>query len=102
MTISMGFWLDAVQTVAIVLLGLYEVVAARSRATKSAIDRVDGKVEKLEERVIRVEERIPTDQKMAALYQRLGDLEKGISGLTARLESTDKLLQLLHRDRLRE
>lgn len=99
---DMGMVLDALQTVAIILLGIYEVVAARGRATKSAIDRVDGKVVRLEERVTRVEERVPTDQKMAALYERLGRLEIGISSLTAQLGSTDKLLQLLHRDRLQE
>jgi hypothetical protein len=93
----MKFWLDLVQTLAIIVIALWELVAARQRATKAAINRVDEKVDKLEDRVLVVEQRMPTSDRWDQIYTRLGSVEQKMSSLDAKLEATDRLLDILHR-----
>lgn len=121
---ALNFWLHAAELAGIVLLGLMQWAGNRHRATKESIARVEKKGEdhvtglavnvrremakidsRLDEhhsRIIKVEERVPSDDKWKALYDRLGAVERGMTGLSAKLEGTEKLLNILHRDRLRD
>ena len=114
---ALNFWLHVVEMLGIVLLGVMQWLGNRQRATKESINRVesaaqvlvkglsdtvngefksfDARLDEHNDRLIVLEQNMPTDDKWKTLYERLGMLEQGVSGLRSEQKATDRLVHTI-------
>lgn len=104
------FWLDVGQIIAICCLGIYTWWQGKSRATQSAIERVDknqsetsklinDRIESHADRILLVEKRIeslPQDRHISELHEKMNVTNREMGELGSALKSTNSLLNVLH------
>lgn len=101
------FWFDVIVTIAVLINVGYTWISNRTKANRSAIERVDGHVTETVRRVDRLEQRAdsaPSHDDLAVLHDRITDLSGAVRELTGVLQamrrSVDRVeTYLLERER---
>ncbi|MBA2411075.1 MAG: hypothetical protein H0V62_15380 [Gammaproteobacteria bacterium] len=108
--IAVRFWLDLLQLIGIVVIGIYAWWQGRSRATTAAIDRVethgrqareqqDVRLREHNDRVLRLEEQIghlPGRNESDMLSTRIGEINARVAEVAAEAKATNHLLAVVH------
>jgi len=82
---QLRFFLDLAVLIGVVLNTVYTWLVNRSKATRAAIDRVDGHLSEVTRRVDRLENRAdaaPSHDDLAVLHERITDLSGAVRELT--------------------
>ena len=98
------FWMDALVLVGVVLNTLYTWLANRNRATRSAINRVGGKIDGLDRRMTTVEGDMrhqPSHNDLKGIYNRLDEMSKAQSRAAGELQAVAHQLNLINQHLLK-
>ncbi len=102
------FWLDAVQVMAVVLLGIYTWWKGRATANQSAIDRVEEKIDTIKvdadrrldshsDRILMIEknfEKLPQISDISHIQDTLGVINREVGELSSKLTATYNMLSI--------
>lgn len=87
--------MDLVQTIGIIVLGLYSFALRKATVNKAAIDRVDEHVEELVRRVDRLEARVdgaPDHDDIGNLHDRITELSGALRELVGVMSAVQRSL----------
>ncbi len=102
---ALRFWLEIIQLGATVLLGVYVWIVSRTRANKTAIDRVDRRVSELVRRVDVIDQELraaPTHDDLGKLYDRLNTMNGQLQQIAGHLEAMARQFALINEHLLRD
>ncbi|MDR5857937.1 DUF2730 family protein [Halomonas eurihalina] len=93
------FWIDLLQLVGLVALGIYTHITHRSKANSQAIEEVRNHVISIERRVDVLENRqaqAPTHGDLAILHKRVTNATETMERLAGEFQATNRQLGLIH------
>lgn len=97
------FWLNVMNLVGLVLLGLYTWVVNRTKANRGAIDRVDSKVSAIDLRLTQLEtdvRHLPDDDDLGEIHEKVNAIAGNMAEIKGQLVALNGNFALLFEDRL--
>lgn len=95
---SAKFWFDVAQFTLTSILGVYVWLVNRNRATRSAIDRVDSRVDDIKQQVARLEQDMhhaPGNSEIGEIHQRIDRVGQGVTRMEGEMKQVNKTLYLI-------
>lgn len=90
------FWLDAIQSVALVLIAIYKFFVGKDEDNSTAIKDVDVRVDEIEKEMISMKSHLLDEQTVSELYNRLNSLNREIGELQKELQASTRILNIVH------
>ena len=92
------FWFDILQSLFMVGVSIYVWWSNKSKATRTAIDRVDARVSGHETRLLLIEQDIkhqPGNAEIGEIHQRVDQVGQGLARLEGEMKQANLTLQLI-------
>lgn len=92
------FWFDATQTAFMAFVSIYVWWSNRTRATKTAIDRVDARVTTHETRILLIEQsaqHTPNHEDIGAIHNRVDQVGQGVKQIEGQMTQINHTLHLI-------
>ncbi|MDH5785341.1 MAG: DUF2730 family protein [Chromatiales bacterium] len=92
-------WFDLVQTFVMVALAIYTWIVNRTKVNKAAIDRVDNRVIRLQERVTLLENdvrHLPNHDDLGDIHEKVNTIASGMGKIEGELTALNRTLGLIN------
>jgi hypothetical protein len=93
------FWFDVLQLIGVLFIGVYTWIVNRSKANRTAIDRVDARVSRVQDRVTLLENdvrHLPDHDDLGAIHDKVNTVASGMSHIQGELHAINRTLNLIN------
>lgn len=99
------FWMDLLLILVVMLQGIYTWFVNRTKVNKAAIDRVDGRVSEVVERVTLLERdvrHLPNHDDLGELHEKVNTIATSMGKIEGELAALVRSLSMIHEHLLNE
>lgn len=93
------FWWEVAMTLGMIFNIAYQYVTSKSKANRSAIDRVDNRVSELTDRVRTLEgdvRHLPDHDDLGAIHEKVNLVANGMEAIRGELAAVNRTMQLIN------